>query len=397
MHRLGSLLVFLTVMLVVTALAHYYVWVRLVRDVAWPKPVQRSLTGLIWLLYLTIPATFWLSRALPPARGQGLLSFLYLWLGLAVGLPALLGFADLFRGLFLVGRSLGGYPELDESRRLFLQRAVASVVGISAFGCSFVGIVEAKRSIRIKNISIALSKLPMRFNGFVIAQLTDLHIGPTLRDAFVAEVIERTNSIRPDVIVITGDLVDGSVEQLRSLVAPLAKLRAKHGVYFVPGNHEYYSDIEPWLNYLGTLGITVLRNERATIRDEDDAFYLVGIDDEHADRVDPKAKPDLDLALRGADPNLETVLLAHQPKSVYRAEKADIGLQLSGHTHGGQVWPFHWLVLLQQPVIAGLARFSRTQLYVSHGTGYWGPPMRIAAPAEITRVVLKSEQREMIA
>jgi predicted MPP superfamily phosphohydrolase len=256
--------------------------------------------------------------------------------------------------------------------------------------------VEANRSIRVKNITIALSKLPTRFNDFVIAQLTDLHIGPTLREAFVAEVIERTNSIRPDVIVITGDLVDGSVEQLRSLVAPLAKLRAKHGVYFVPGNHEYYSDIEPWLTYLGTLGIHVLRNERATIRDADDAFYLVGLDDEHADRVDPNAKPDLELALRGADPNLETVLLAHQPKSVYRAEKADIGLQLSGHTHGGQVWPFHWLVLLQQPVIAGLARFGRTQLYVSHGTGYWGPPMRIAAPAEITRVVLKSEQREML-
>jgi predicted MPP superfamily phosphohydrolase len=390
------MLFFLVVMLGVTAAGHYYVWIRLVRDVSWPRPIHRSLTIVVWLLYLSIPATFWLSRALPPANGQGLLSFLYVWLGLAIGLPFLLGLADLFNSVFLAGRALRGLEELDPTRRLFLKRAVAATVGLSAFGCSFAGVVEARRAIRIKNLAITLAKLPSTLDGFVVAQLTDLHIGPTLREAFVAEVIETTNSLHPDLVVITGDLVDGSVEQLRDLVAPFANLDAKHGVYFVPGNHEYYSDIEPWLAYLPTIGIQVLRNAHVTIGAAEARFNLVGIDDEHADRVDPKAKPDLERALRGADPELETVLLAHQPKSVFRAQSKDIGLQLSGHTHGGQVWPFHWFVLLQQPVIVGLARFGRTQLYVSPGTGYWGPPMRIGAPAEITRVVLKSGQREVL-
>jgi predicted MPP superfamily phosphohydrolase len=396
MARLGVMVTFVSVMLGATAAGHYYVWARLVRDVNWPKPIHQTLTVLVWLLFLSIPATFWLSRELPPAFGQGLLEILYLWLGLAIGLPALLAVTDLLNGVFLAGRALRGLEQLEPERRLFLKRAFATTVGLSAFGCGVAGMLEARRPIRVKNVEVKLAKLPVALNGFVIAQLSDLHIGPTLRDAFISEVVARTNSIRADLIVITGDLVDGSVEQLRSLLAPLANLKAKYGVYFVPGNHEYYSDIEPWLAFLPSLGIRVLRNSHVSIGESDDRFELVGLDDESAAHVDRAAKPDLDLALRGVDPSMETVLLAHQPKSVFGARNRNIGLQLSGHTHGGQVWPFHWFVLLQQPVISGLARFGRTQLYVSAGTGYWGPPLRLGVPAEITRIVLRSEQKEVL-
>ncbi|MGC4069808.1 MAG: metallophosphoesterase [Polyangiaceae bacterium] len=390
MAKVGAMLLFLALVLGLTAAGHYYVWARLVRDVAWPRAVHRLLTATIIGLYLSIPATFWLSRALPPNRGQGLLLFLYFWLGLAMGLPLLLGLADLLRGLFFASRAIAQLGDFGESRRLFLQRTLAASVGATALGLGIAGVLEARRAIAVRHLEVTLTKLPQSLGGFVIAQLTDLHIGPTLREDFVREVVERTNAIRPDIIAITGDLVDGSVEQLRSLVKPLENLRAKHGVFFVPGNHEYYSGVDEWVEYLPTLGIRVLRNERTTIGVGEDRFDLVGIDDEHASRVDPNARPDLEQALRGRDEDREIVLLAHQPKAIHRAVKHDVGLQLSGHTHGGQVWPFRWFVLLQQPIIQGLARFGRTALYVSPGTGYWGPPMRIGVPAEITRVVLRS-------
>jgi predicted MPP superfamily phosphohydrolase len=319
-----------------------------------------------------------------------------MWLGLAMGLPLLLAIADLFRGVLFASRAVAQLGDLGESRRLFLQRTMAASVGATALGLGIAGVLEARRAIAVRHVEVTLTKLPPSLGGFVIAQLTDLHIGPTLREAFVQEVVERTNSIRPDIIAITGDLVDGSVEQLRSLVKPLENLRAKHGVFFVPGNHEYYSGIDEWLEYLTTLGIRVLRNERESIGVGEDRFDLVGLDDEHAPRVDPNARPDLERALRGRDVAREIVLLAHQPKAIHRAVKHDVGLQLSGHTHGGQVWPFRWLVLLQQPIIQGLARFGRTALYVSPGTGYWGPPMRLGVPAEITRVVLRSGSEEVL-
>jgi predicted MPP superfamily phosphohydrolase len=389
MPRLGAFLLFFTIAMLLVASGHYYVWVRLVRDVGWPRPIHRALTLLVVLLFLSIPTTFFLSRSLPPQRGQGLLFVLYVWMGLVFLLPLLLGFADLLRAVGLSAAQWLG-KTVDTDRRQFLQRAFAGTVGLWAFGTTAFAIREVIRPLAVKTVEVTLSKLPRSLGGLVIAQLTDLHIGPTLRGTFVEEVVSRTNAMKPDIIAITGDLVDGTVAQLRDIVAPIAQLRAKYGVYFVTGNHEYYSGAGDWIVELERLGIRVLRNERVTIGEGEDCFTLVGIDDEHAHQVDPDAGPDLDRALHGCDPTREIVLLAHQPKAVHRAQKHDVGLQLSGHTHGGQLWPFNWLVLLQQPVIAGLAQFGRTLVYVSCGTGYWGPPMRLGAPAEITRVVLRS-------
>ncbi|HMA92301.1 MAG TPA: metallophosphoesterase [Polyangiaceae bacterium] len=387
----------ITLFLLLIASGHYYVWVRLVRDVAWPRPVHRALTLLIVVLFLSIPATFVLSRTLPPARGQWLLLTLYVWMGLALGLPLLLGVADLIRTIVVRAMAAFGDVTFDPERRQTIQRLLAGTVGLWATGATTSAVYQGLRPVTVKDVEVTLARLPSALGGFVIAQLTDMHIGPTLRSQFVQEIVERTNALNPDLIAITGDLVDGSVDQLRELVAPLGQLRAKYGVFFVTGNHEYYSGVDEWIPELKRLNIRVLRNERVTIGEDQARFDLVGINDEHATRASYGGAPDLDSPMRGRDPTREVVLLAHQPKSVFRAMKHDVGLQLSGHTHGGQVWPFGWLVLLQQPVVAGLAQFGRTTVYVSCGTGYWGPPMRIGAPAEITRVVLRAPSSDAAA
>ncbi len=193
---------------------------------------------------------------------------------------------------------------------------------------------------------------------------------------------------RRNVIAITGDLVDGSVERLREHVAPLANLRARHGVYFVTGNHEYYSGAEAWCRELRRLGIVVLGNERVSIGTDEVSFNLAGIDDWSAAQFGNGHGADLGKALEGRDETRELVLLAHQPRAIHEADARGVGLQLSGHTHGGQIFPWNIFVRLQQPVVSGLARIGKAFLYVSNGTGYWGPPMRLGAPAEITKVVL---------
>ena len=237
----------------------------------------------------------------------------------------------------------------------------------------------------IQSVRVALSRLPKKLEGFVVAQITDVHVGPTIGRGFIEEIVRKTNELSPDVVVITGDLVDGSVAELREHVAPLAGLKAPHGVFFVTGNHEYYSGADAWIAHLGTLGVRVLRNEHVQIGGAD-GFDLAGIDD--ASASGNGHGPDLRKALVGRDESRACVLLAHQPKGIALADVLGVDLQLSGHTHGGQMIPWNFLVRLQQPFVAGLHKLARAQIYVSCGTGYWGPPMRVGAPAEITEIEL---------
>ena len=249
----------------------------------------------------------------------------------------------------------------------------------------------ARRPAPVRPVTIRLERLPAALHGFSIVQLTDIHVGPTIGRRFVEDVVARTNALEPDLVAITGDLVDGHVSDLAESIAPLAQLRARHGVFFVTGNHEYFSGADAWVNELTRMGIRVLQNERVVIGNGVASFDLAGVDDPsavHYGGLPPNEA--VARALAGRDPTRELVLLAHQPRSALDAAPFGVGLQLSGHTHGGQLWPFGLIVLLQQPFTAGLHRHGQSQVYVSRGTGYWGPPMRLAAPSEITHLRLES-------
>jgi predicted MPP superfamily phosphohydrolase len=384
----GRFLVFVAVIGGLSAGVHYYVWARLVRDAVLPSPWARIGTIAIITMGIAMPLSMPVARLLPRSVALPIAVVIYTWMGvlLFLFLGSVLG--DLVRvGVFVADRVRGLSREVDPQRRALLGRGIALATGVLAASIAGFGIVSARGPIAIKQVKVKLGRLPASMNGLTIAQITDVHIGPTIGRGFIESVVDRVNALSPDVIVITGDLVDGSVEDLREHAAPLARLKAKHGVFFVTGNHEYYSGVDDWLDELRRLGIRPLRNERVSIEHEGDSIDLAGIDDFSA--KGGGHGPDLPRALAGRDPSRELVLLAHQPRAIQEAAKLGVGLQLSGHTHGGQLWPWTYLVFLQQPYVAGLHRHGDSQIYVSRGTGYWGPPMRVGAPAEITELTLE--------
>jgi predicted MPP superfamily phosphohydrolase len=249
---------------------------------------------------------------------------------------------------------------------------------------------EARGEHEIIDVEVKLRKLPRALDGFTIVQISDLHVGMTIDRPFVQRVVDHANGLSPDVIALTGDLVDGKVADLRDDVAPLAQLRARHGVFAITGNHEYYSGADAWIAEITRLGARYLRNERVTIGAGDVSFDLAGVDDYSAAGF-PGHGEDLAAAVAGRDPARALVLLAHQPRQVRRAALHGVDLQLSGHTHGGQIWPWHYIVRIQQGgLLAGRYEYQGTQLYVTRGCGYWGPPVRLLAPLEITRVILRA-------
>ena len=384
MSRVGGFIVFLVIALSLIGGLHYYFWARLVRDTALPAPWRQLATGALWLLGLSIPATMILWRSHHPLR-NALAWPAFVWMGMLLILMLVVLGADVVRLLVHAG---GGAR--DPERRLMLQRVLGAAAATLSAGLGALSLYEGTKRVAVREVEVTLPRLPKALDGFTIVQLTDVHVGgQTLHRAFIEEMVATTNSLGADVVAITGDLVDGSVDELRDQVAPLAGLRARQGVYFVTGNHEYYAGVAEWMAHLPTLGVRVLRNERVTVGDGTHTFDLAGVDDWSARGV-PGHGPDLPRAVAGRDPARELVLLAHQPRAVHEAAALGVGLQLSGHTHGGQIWPWSYAVLLQQPYVAGLARLRDTQLYVSRGTGYWGPPMRLGAPAEITRIKLRA-------
>jgi predicted MPP superfamily phosphohydrolase len=384
MSRLGGFIVFLVIALSLIGGLHYYFWARLVRDTALPAPWRQLATGALWVLGLSMPATLLLFRSHHPLRS--IVAWpAYVWMGMILILGLVLLGSDVVRLLVHAG---GGAR--DPERRLLLQRTLGAAAATLSAGLGALALREGTRRVQVREVEVTLPRLPKALDGFTIVQLTDIHVGgQTIHRKFIEEMVETTNALAPDVVAITGDLVDGSVDELRDSVAPLAGLRARHGVFFVTGNHEYYAGVAEWMPHLGTLGLRVLRNERVSVGDGTHSFDLAGVDDWSA-RGFPGHGPDLARALDGRDPARELVLLAHQPRAIHEAAAHGVGLQLSGHTHGGQIWPWNFAVRLQQPYVAGLARHKDTQLYVSRGTGYWGPPMRLGAPAEITRIRLRS-------
>ncbi len=251
-----------------------------------------------------------------------------------------------------------------------------------------IGLYEAKKDTPIKNVRIPIDNLPSAFNGFRIVQLTDIHVGPTVGSSFIKELVKKTNAMEPDLIAITGDLVDGRVHNLGPIVSELKNLRAKYGVYFVTGNHEYYSGVQEWVAFLPSLGIRVLSNERDTLECKGAFLDIAGIHDPTGRQMGQGFKPDLEAALEGWTPSRPLILLAHQPRPFAKAAKYGISLQLSGHTHGGQFFPFNLAVKAVEPYVKGLYREGKSVLYVSTGNAYWGPPFRVGVPRELTCIEL---------
>jgi predicted MPP superfamily phosphohydrolase len=385
---LGRIAVFVLFVGGVLGSLHYYVWTRLVRDPQLPAPWAGLASGTIFafaaLLVVAMPSSFFL----PKSVTAPLVWAAYVWLGLWFFLVVLLVTTDLAQLVAYGVRTAVGGEELDPARRVLLKRAVAAIVTFAAIALGISSLTEGLRRVSVKKIRIALRRVRPGRVGYKIVQLSDVHVGPTIGRAFVEQIVAQTNALEPDVIVITGDLVDGTVDVLRDAVAPLAGLKAKDGVFFVTGNHEYYSGVDAWLAHLPTLGIRVLRNERVVIGEGAEAFEIAGVDDWSASSHGDGHGADLSKALEGRDRGRALILLAHQPKQVFEAAERDVDLQLSGHTHGGQIFPFNFLVRLQQPYVGGFHMHEGTAIYVSRGTGYWGPPMRLGAPSEITQIEL---------
>jgi hypothetical protein len=268
-------------------------------------------------------------------------------------------------------------------------RVTAIGVPIAALAVTLVGLFNARRTATVVSVDVPIAGLPAELHGFTIAQISDVHVGPTIKRPYLDAIVRAVNRLEADLIAVTGDLVDGPVHRLASHVAPLAQLSARHGTFFVTGNHEYYSGVSGWIAELRRLGLHVLLNEHVVVERAGEAIVVAGVTDYGGHHYDESHRSDPRAALAGAPADAAVkLLLAHQPRTAPAASAAGFDLQISGHTHGGQFWPWNWLVRLQQPFTAGLHRFEGLWVYVSRGTGYWGPPKRFGAPSEITRLRL---------
>ncbi|MFD9001381.1 metallophosphoesterase [Streptomyces sp. NPDC059582] len=277
-------------------------------------------------------------------------------------------------------------PLAAPSRRLFVSRVVGGTAAAAAVGTVGYGTYGVLRGPRVKRVTVPLAKLPRAAHGYRIAVVSDIHLGPVLGRGFAQKVVDTINTTQPDLIAVVGDLVDGSVKDLGPAAAPLAQLRARHGAFFVTGNHEYFSGAEQWVEEVRRLGLHPLENARTELPH----FDLAGVNDLRG--AGEGQGPDFTEALGDRDTARACVLLAHQPVQIHEAVAHAVDLQLSGHTHGGQLWPGNLIAAAANPTVAGLERYGDTQLYVSRGAGAWGPPTRVGAPSDITVIELASAQ-----
>jgi len=369
-----------------SAALHGYVALRLIPDLAVSASTRLGLACVLFASALLIPVGLMVRRIARPPLADRLGWAGLLCMGLFSTLMVLTLLRDAALGLlWAVGFLAPGGLELAPWRTASAQ-AVPLLGGLSAL----LGLLNARRTAAVVRIDVPIPGLPPAWQGFTVAQISDIHVGPTIRQRYLRRIVDRVNTLQADVVAVTGDLVDGRVVELAAQVAPLADLRSRHGTFFVTGNHEYYSGAPAWIAELRRLGLTVLLNEHVVIPAADVAgvtgrpLVLAGVTDFNAGHFDPAHRSDPVRALAGAPPDAVRVLLAHQPRSAAAAAEAGFDLQLSGHTHGGQFYPWNLFVRLQQPFTAGLHRWGTLWVYTSRGTGYWGPPNRFGAPSEIT-------------
>jgi predicted MPP superfamily phosphohydrolase len=369
----------IVVILAIITGIHLYLWKRLVRDALAGRARRWAGVGVIVLAAL-IPLALVGERLVPQSLRPILAWPGYVWIALMFYLLVSLAILEIPRLVIKIGarKSLAE----DPSRRLLLGRSLAVTAGVASVAATGIGMVQALGAPNLKRVPIRLSKLPVSMDGFKIALVSDIHLGPLLGRSHTERIVRIINSTNADLVAVVGDLVDGSVAELGHAAEPLQDLRAKHGSFFVTGNHEYFSGAEQWIEEVTSFGLTVLRNQRVEI----DGLDLAGVNDvTGGGSGDP---PDYAKALDGRDAGRPVVLLAHQPVQAHEAAKHGVDLQLSGHTHGGQMVPFNLVVRLQQPIIGGLGTIDGTQVYVTRGAGFWGPPVRFGAPPDISLVEL---------
>jgi predicted MPP superfamily phosphohydrolase len=388
-RRILGMGAFLALALGFIAATHYYLALRLVLDPGWPEPARTLGIAAIATFAALIVLHPIAERAVPRSVARFASWPAALWMGAFFWLFLLLVASDVL--LWTAG---GVARAADASPPGEGAAALRAVVALSITGAAIAaGLRSGLAPPALRRVEFAIERWPRALDGFRIVQISDIHIGPLLGRAFAAHLAQRVNALAPDLVAVTGDLVDGSAPRLASEVAPFAELRARCGVFFVTGNHDHYSGAEHWSEAVRGLGMRVLRNERVEIGAPGASFDLVGVDDHHA-HFAGDGRSDLARALAGRDPERAAVLLAHDPATFSRARREAIDLQLSGHTHGGQIWPFAWFVRIATPYVAGRYRDGRAQLYVSRGTGFWGPPLRLFAPAEITEITLRRAPME---
>ncbi|MER7725361.1 metallophosphoesterase [Streptomyces sp. NPDC096323] len=407
--------------LALLVLVHRYVWRRLVGDTTTPGSLpRRAGTVAAYVLPLLSVGALVAGRTGTPFPLQQALAWPgYLWPAALLYLTLALLAGELVRPLLrrLLARRSGSAPEpaaqetvpaeaapapaahasavttappaaapADPSRRLFVARAVGGAAAVAGLGTTGYGTYGVLRGPRVKRVTVPLARLPRSAHGFRIAVVSDIHLGPVLGRAHTQRIVDTVNRTQPDLIAVVGDLVDGSVEDLGPAAEPLARLRSRHGAFFVTGNHEYYSGAAEWVDHVRELGLHPLENARVEI----DGFDLAGVNDIAGESEGQG--PDFGRALGDRDPARAAVLMAHQPVVIDEAVRHGVDLQLSGHTHGGQLWPGNYIAELSNPTVAGLERYGDTQLYVTRGAGAWGPPVRVGAPSDITVVELASRQ-----
>ena len=372
--------VFLNPLWLVLSLPGYIAWRVLPALSAGPVSVWAGMALLI-LCCVIIPLAV-RNRAI---RNPALADVLA-WVGvLSMGIFSSLFVFTLLRDLVLLGAHLFLSAELAAA---LVVPSARWTVALTVF-VTLAGLLIARRRPRIVYVDVPVTGLPEALRGFSIAQISDVHVGATIKRGFVEGIVALVNGLQADLIAVTGDLVDGSVQQLSPHTAPLAGLAARHGVYFVTGNHEYYSGERAWTAEIRRLGLRVLKNEHVVLNHNGAALVLAGVTDLSAHHFDAAQHSDPEAALRGSPADAGAkILLAHQPNSAVGAAAAGFDLQLSGHTHGGQFWPWNLFVRFFQPFTGGLYQLKNLWVYVSRGTGYWGPPNRFGVPSEITRIRL---------
>lgn len=391
--------IWIIVSFLVFGLAFFYLGRRLIGPAGFtPRGKRLAWIGLsTWMV--AIYASLFLSRMGIPSPWDDIISWIaYLSLGLLSFLFFLTVIRDLFwgiwRGLSWIGARFSRQsrgrndPAFDKARRTHLLHLTnIGVVGVATAVTSY-GVYEARKKPGIVRITVPIARLPAEFDGFRIVQITDVHAGLTVGREWIESVVEEVRKLSPDLIAFTGDMADGMVAHLREVVAPFAGLQAPQGKFFITGNHEYYSEPEAWVAHMREIGYDVLMNEHRIIQRNGASIVLAGVTDFSGGQYLPSHKSDPTKSLAGAPTDTARIFLAHQPKTLRQTEGLDFDLMISGHTHGGQFFPWNLATTLDQPFVKGLHQHEGRWVYVSKGTGYWGPPVRVGARSEITMITL---------